>query len=225
MGSNAIPRSVEASTVLYLVRHGETEYNRQNVVQGEGIDSEINATGRAQARALARRLQSVPVDALYASALRRAKQTAEVLARPHEPLSRTYLRDLNEMNWGVLEGEPPSVEREARMGSLKSAWREGGYDRAVEKGESIRDVQRRARRAIRHVVTREAGGTVLVVTHGRYLRVLLATILHGYGLEHMQELGHSNTCVNRVVYEEGRFRADLLNCTTHLSSDGRGVSA
>lgn len=225
MNCDAIPRTANASTVLYLVRHGETEYNRRNVVQGGGIDSEINATGRDQARALAKRFQSLSVDALYASTLRRAKQTAKVLARPHQPLSQTYLRDLSEMDWGVFEGEPPSAERDARMGTIKSTWRKGAYDRAVEEGESIRDVQERARRAIRHIVAREAGRTALVVTHGRYLRVLLATILDGYGLEHMQELDHSNTCVNRVVYEEGRFRADLLNCTAHLSSNGRTVSA
>ncbi|MFB6098633.1 MAG: histidine phosphatase family protein [Salinibacter sp.] len=210
--------AADSATTLYLVRHGETEYNRRGIVQGGGIDSELNPTGQAQARALAQRLGPVPVDALYASTLRRARQTADILARPHEPVSRTYLRDLGEMDWGVFEGDPPSEEREASMEALKSAWRDGAYDRAVEGGESIRDVQERARRALRHILAREAGRTALVVTHGRYLRVLLATALDDYGLEHMPELHHSNTCVNRVVVEEGRAEAKLLNCTAHLSS-------
>ena len=218
MDDDAFLSTVNAPTTLYLVRHGETEHNRRNIIQGGGVDSELNAAGRAQAEALARRLRSVSFDALYASTLQRARQTADILARPHEPLTRTHLHDLSEMDWGVFEGEPPSEERDALMKALKSKWRDGAYDRAVEGGESIRDVQERAQRAIRHILTREVGRTVLVVTHGRYLRVLLATILDDYGLEHMQELGHSNTCVNRVVVEEGRAWADLQNCTAHLPS-------
>ena len=218
MDDDAFLSTVNAPTTLYLVRHGETEHNRRNIIQGGGVDSELNAAGRAQAEALARRLRSVSFDALYASTLQRARQTADILARPHEPLSRTHLHDLSEMDWGVFEGEPPSEERDALMKALKSKWRDGAYDRAVEGGESIRDVQERAQRAIRHILTREVGRTVLVVTHGRYLRVLLATILDDYGLKHMQELGHSNTCVNRVVVEDGRAWADLQNCTAHLSS-------
>ena len=218
MDDDAFLSTVDAPTTLYLVRHGETEHNRRNIIQGGGVDSELNAAGRAQAEALAQRLRSVSFDALYASTLQRARQTADILARPHEPLTRTHLHDLSEMDWGVFEGEPPSEERDALMKALKSKWRDGAYDRAVEGGESIRDVQERAQRAIRHILTREVGRTVLVVTHGRYLRVLLATILDDYGLKHMQELGHSNTCVNRVVVEEGRAWADLQNCTAHLSS-------
>lgn len=214
------PPAALESTVLYFVRHGETEYNRRNIVQGGGIDSTLNATGRAQAEALARRLEPVAVDAMYSSTLRRAKQTAAILARPHEPVSRTYLRDLEEMAWGIYEGEPPSPEREASMEAVKAAWRDGAYERPVEGGESIQDVQHRARRAVRHILAREGGRTALVVTHGRYLRVLLATVLDDYGLQHMDELDHSNTCVNRVVYRDGRFEADLLNCTAHLTSPG-----
>jgi len=215
---DVFPQTVDAPTTLYLVRHGETEHNRRGIIQGGGVDSELNAAGRAQAEALAQRLGTVSFDALYASTLQRAKQTADLLAPPHEPIPRTYLRDLSEMDWGVFEGEPPSAERDEAMGALKTAWRDGAYDRAVEEGESIRDVQTRAQRALRHILAREAGRTALVVTHGRYLRVLLATILDDYGLEHMQELGHSNTCVNRVVVDDGRARADLQNCTAHLSS-------
>jgi broad specificity phosphatase PhoE len=224
MSHDALSQTGDASTILYLVRHGETEHNRRGLMQGRGVDGELNAAGRAQSQALAQRLEPVSVDALYASTLQRAKQTADIVARPHEPLSRTYLRDLSEMDWGVYEGEPPSPERKEAMRALKSAWRNGAYDRAAEGGESIRDVQERAQRALRHILAQEAGRTALVVTHGRYLRVLLATLLDDYGLEDMQELGHSNTCVNRVVCEEGRARADLLNCTAHLPSDDGVVS-
>lgn len=220
MSTNGALGSAGRSTLLYLVRHGETEYNRRGIVQGGGIDSELNATGYAQAEALADRLANESVDTIYASTLRRAKQTASVLATPHEPVSKTYLRDLDEMAWGVFEGEPPSEERDEAMNAVKQAWRSGEYDRAIEGGESIADVEARARRAMNHIVTREAGNTVVVVTHGRYLRVMLATFLEGYGLSDMSDLDHSNTCVNRVAVTAGRFEAERLNCTAHLASGG-----
>lgn len=213
--------TVDRATDLYLVRHGETEYNRRDIVQGGGIDSSLNNTGRAQAEALAGRLSSESIDAVYASTLRRAKQTAEIVAGPHEPVSKTFLRDLEEMAWGVFEGDLPSPEREEAMAAVKEDWRDGHYDRAIEGGESIREVQVRARRALKHIVTREAGRTVVVVAHGRYLRVLLATVLPSYGLEDMHRLDHTNTCVNRLVCRGGDFEAELLNCTSHLPAETR----
>lgn len=210
------PSTNGAATHLYLVRHGETDENRDGVVQGSGLDPSLNDTGRAQARALARRFEDTGVDAVYASTLRRAKQTAELAARPHEPISKTYLRDLEEISWGVFEGKAPSPERDAAMQEVKKTWRAGKYDHAMEGGESIRDVQARALRAIDHVVSREAGRTVLVVAHGRYLRILLASILEDHTLSDMHRLGHDNTCVNQVVYD-GQYRPITLNCTAHLS--------
>lgn len=210
---------LDSPTTLYLVRHGETKYNRHGIMQGGGIDSTLNRTGRKQARALAQRFAPENIDALYSSTLRRAKETAEIFAGVHEPLTRTYLRSLREMDWGMFEGREPSVERDAAVDVLKAAWRNGRYDRGLEGGESIREVQDRARRALEHILFREAGRTALVVTHGRYLRVLLATLLDDYGLVDMPDLNHANTCVNHVVCEEGRGRAERLNCTAHLSTE------
>jgi probable phosphoglycerate mutase len=205
-------------TSLYFVRHGETEYNRRGIMQGGGIDSTLNDTGRRQAEHLADRLRETTFDAVYASTLRRARETADILAAPHEPIRREFLDDLQEMSWGVFEGTQPSAERDEKIGAIKSAWRNGAYDRPVEGGESILDVQERALRAVRHLMDEEAGRTILVVTHGRYLRVLLASVLEDYGLDQMHEFGHANTCVNRLVHDGDRFRADLLNCTAHLES-------
>jgi len=210
------PTDVLTKTSLYLVRHGETEYNRRGIVQGGGIDSSLNDTGRQQAEKLAQRLHSVSFDAVYASTMRRAKQTADILADPHEPVRREFLDDLQEMSWGVYEGAHPSSERDEALGAVKRDWRSGVFDRAVEGGESALEVQERANRAIRHLLSEEEGRTVLVVTHGRYLRVLLASVLDDYGLEHMHEFGHANTCVNQLLHTGESFQAELLNCTAHL---------
>lgn len=204
---------------FYFVRHGETDCNRDGILQGRGVDSSLNDTGRRQADALAKRLRPVRFDAVYASTLRRAQQTADVLAEPHESILRVDLSDLMEMDWGVLEGEGPSEKRDIAIQAAKDQWARGAYDHAVDGGESIIDVEIRAHRAVRTILkNEEPGRTILVVSHGRFLRVLLASILDGYHLGQMNEFGHANTCVNRVVYRDGTFHAELLNCTCHLDT-------
>ena len=207
-----------SETTLYLVRHGETDYNRQSIVQGRGIDAVLNETGRAQAEAVARRLAEVSFDALYTSTLRRAAETAETIARFHVGTPLHRLADLEEMAWGVFEGRliTPSVRQV--LEAIVVRWRSGEFGYRIEGGESIYDVQQRGRQAIRHILDRHPGETVLVVTHGRYLRVLLATLLDAYSLERMEEIPHANTGVNALRYREGRFEVDLLNCTAHLET-------
>ncbi len=212
-------------TTLYLVRHGETDYNRHHVVQGRGVDSVLNEMGRAQAAAVARRLAEVPFDAMYTSPLRRAAETAETIAREHNGVPIHRLAYLEEMAWGVYEGVPFSPALRKEFEGLMARWHNGEYGYRVEGGESIYDVQERGRQAIRYILDRHAGETVLVVTHGRYLRILLATLLEEYGLERMEEIPHSNTGVNALRYRNGRFEADLLNCTAHLDASASTLTS
>lgn len=209
--------SVDIMTTIYFVRHGETEYNRQGIMQGSGIDSTLNETGIAQARSLASRLAQRSVDTIYASSLQRAQQTADIVAESMGPVSRHVLDDLKEMDWGVYEGSPPSEERDQALARIKAEWHTGSFGVRVEGGESILDVQQRAVRAAHHIINEARGQTIVAVTHGRFLRVLLASILEGYDLSRMSDFGHNNTSVNRVTHQDGVFRADLLNCTAHLA--------
>jgi broad specificity phosphatase PhoE len=205
-------------TTLYLVRHGETAYNRQRIMQGRRINSHLNETGRWQAQALRHRLARIPLDALYSSTLYRAQETAAIIAQAHPGLSVHALGDLEEMSWGVLEGQAIEPHVKVTFGQMVQAWSAGQFDVRAEEGESILEVQQRAVRAIDHILAHHAGQTVLVVTHGRLLRVLLATLLPEYGLHRMEELQHANTAVNRLYHRHGRFEADLLNCTAHLEA-------
>lgn len=204
------------TTTLYLIRHGETDYNLQRIVQGRRINSNLNATGRAQAQALGRRLAGIPLDAIYSSTLRRAEETASYIATSHPGVPLHRLVDLEEMSWGILEGEPVSSRIEGALHEMHQRWKRGDFRTRVEGGESILDVQARGLRAIHHIVEQHAGQTVAVVTHGRFLRVLLATVLDEFGLERMDEIHHANTCVNHLEYTASGFRAHVLNCTSHL---------
>lgn len=204
------------ATTLYLVRHGQTEYNRLHIVQGRKINSDLNARGIEQAERLAERLSTTPLDAFYASPLRRCVQTAAAVHRYHPLAPIHLLPDLEEMSWGDLEGLPDSDYTRTVFREMYERWRQGDFDARVPGGESIREVADRAMRAFRRIVTNHADGTVLVVAHGRLLRVLLASVLPHVGLTRMQEIQHANTSVNCVVVEDGVAEAQLLNCTAHL---------
>jgi broad specificity phosphatase PhoE len=205
-------------TTFYLVRHGQTEYNRKRIVQGRGVNSDLNETGRRQAAALGERLREVPFTVAYTSPLRRAVQTTEAILQHHEGLPTFQMEDLEEMSWGRYEGSAATSDLLEAFDVLKAEWAEGRYDRPIDGGESILDVQRRALRAIEHMNERHQGETVLIVTHGRFLRVLLATLLEEYGLARMQDIKHANTAVNKVVLQAGCYEARLLNCTAHLDN-------
>ena len=207
---------MKTETHLYLVRHGETDFNKQGIVQGRGVDSPLNETGLAQAAALAKRFVANPVDAIYSSPLQRALQTAQSVAQqigineiPTDP-------GLEEMSWGVFEGQPQSEELSSAFEEMKQRWHNGEHDYAVEKGETLRQVQTRGVAAIDRILEQSSGKRVLVVAHGRFLRILLASLLSEYGIPRMEELNHSNTGVNHLVYNENGFVALSLNCTSHL---------
>lgn len=202
-------------TTLYFVRHGETEYNRRRVMQGRRINSSLNRTGQRQAEALARRFSDVALDAIYTSSLKRTIETVAPISAIHRDAVVHSLRDLDEMSWGVYEGRPWSDELEEMLDDMYSRWGRGEFDFPVEEGESILDVQKRGLLATEQIVAEHAGETVLIVTHGRFLRVLLSTILD-LGLERMNEVDHANTGVNVLTHCDGAYSSSLLNCTAHL---------
>lgn len=212
-------------TTLYLIRHGETEPNRLGIVQGRGIDAPLNDSGRQQADRLADHLATAPIQAAYTSTLCRAGETAEILLRRRrEPVTLHRWADLDEMNWGVHEGQPFRPPVSDDIARIKQDWLHGRYDVGPEKGESVREVQNRSVAAIQRIVELNSGRAVLVVSHGRMMRILLATLLTDFGLERMEEMNLDNTGVNLLHWEEGRFHAEVLNSTVHLNGKTSAIA-
>jgi broad specificity phosphatase PhoE len=209
-----------AETHLFLVRHGETEFNRQRIVQGRGVDTPLNALGLRQSEALAERATTLALDSVFASTLRRAGETARIVADRVGGLPVRLLAEIEEMSWGRYEGLSSTPERRAAFSYIMKRWGAGEYDYAVEGGESVIDVQRRGLEGIQRIVSTCRGQRVMVVTHGRFLRILLATLLPEYGLARMEELGHRNTALNHLVLADGVWEARRLDCVQHLEEAG-----
>jgi len=139
-------------TALLLVRHGETDWNADGRLQGQ-TDRPLSDFGRRQARQLADELEGEDLEAVYASDLVRARETAEIVA---ERLGLPVVLDpgLREKNWGTWEGLT-AVER----------------DRVEFVGESTQEHQERTLGALRRISERHPGDRrVLVVTHGGSMR-------------------------------------------------------
>lgn len=149
-------------TTILLARHGETDWNRQRRVQGHS-DTPLNETGRAQARALAETLDDAELDAVYASDLARARDTAQVVA-DRKGLTVTVLPELRERNFGTWEGLTDD-EILARF----PAARTGSWGDA----ETTEELAERVLGALHQIAAAHPGGHVLVVTHGGPVRALL----------------------------------------------------
>jgi probable phosphoglycerate mutase len=181
-----------APTRLFLLRHGETDYNAQGIVQGGGIDSSLNATGRAQALRFYYAYGHHPFAGLYVSSLKRTYETLAPFASLGHVLGR--LADLNEFNWGQYEGRPYDEALRTEVQPLREAWATGRLDCCIPGGESPLAVQRRALRAVETILERHRtqGGDLLVCTHGRLLCILVSGLL-GTALAQMEQYKHPNT--------------------------------
>jgi broad specificity phosphatase PhoE len=94
-----------ADTLIYLIRHGETEYNRLDRIQGRGIDAPLNEAGERQAREVGAWLNTANVDVAVSSSLLRARQTAAI-AMGMAPDEIEAIADLDELSYGAMEGIP-----------------------------------------------------------------------------------------------------------------------
>lgn len=206
-------------TRVFLVRHGETAYNRGRIMQGRRINASLNARGRAQAEALGERFSDIRLDAIYASSLRRAIETATAISdRQPESTSVRCRTAFDEMCWGRYEGRGSSPDLQNMLDHVFGEWGDGNFAYQIEGGESILEVQKRAVAGFQEVIARHQGQTILIASHGRLLRVLLASLLPEYGLSRMNDIRHHNTCVNELLVERGACRAVTLNCVRHLSA-------
>jgi broad specificity phosphatase PhoE len=155
------------ATTLVLVRHGETDWNRERRFQGRA-DQPLNEAGRDQARALAKLLHDEPVSALYTSPLRRASETAEILAETFG-LQAKPLDALLEIDVGAWEGLTIDEVRAMHPEQADEDWRSGWDD-----GETYEELSKRVVPALMELGLKHEGNQVLAVTHAGPLRAAIA---------------------------------------------------
>lgn len=212
---------LDAMGTIWLVRHGQTTANAQEIIQGPRIDSPLSELGQRQADSLARALSSEPLQAVYASPLTRARQTAEAVVRSHGApraaqgaLAVQVVPELYEMDYGRFIGQGYQAVRD-EMDQVLDAWKLGFVDQSFPGGESALLAQHRIRPFAKRLAATAREHDVAVIAHGRINRVLIAT-LTGVGLTRLEEFPQGNASITELAMEGARAVVRRLNDTSHL---------
>ncbi|WP_159565368.1 2,3-diphosphoglycerate-dependent phosphoglycerate mutase GpmB [Budvicia diplopodorum] len=161
-------------TQVYLIRHGETEWNVARKIQGQ-TDSNLTEMGETQARQAGRRLKDLGITHIIASDLGRTRQTAALLAE-YCRIEPTYDSRLRELNMGILERRDidslTPAEEQHRQLIL-----DGTPDGRIPEGESLTELSARMRAVLDECKSLPEGSKALLVSHGIALGSLLGNVL------------------------------------------------
>jgi len=200
---------------FYIIRHGQTDLNKKGIVQGRGINSPINETGRLQADAFYNHYKHVPFDRVITSTLRRTHQTVEKFINDGIPW--VQLEGLDEISWGIYEGKVQSKELVTSFDKLVSDWAEGKLDCCIDEGETPDQMKLRQAEAMEQVLEiTKNDENVLICTHGRAMRMLLC-LLTDQSYAVMDTFPHTNTALYKVDYEDGKYTIDQHYNVKHLN--------
>ncbi len=199
---------------VYLVRHGETEWNITMKAQGH-IDVPLSDHGRRQADFLGKRLAVEKFDGFYASDLTRAIETAKIISKHHN-LELEALPELRELDFGDWEGM--TIEEVAALfeDDLKRWW-ENPLSVRIPGGETVGEMAQRCLGALKQIVSRHTGGNVLIVSHGGPIRAITASILE-MDLNKYWRLRMDNACLSIIDFPEWEKGILMLfNDCSHLT--------
>jgi len=199
---------------VYLVRHGEVAWNRENSYVGR-TDLPLNETGIRQAEKLAEYFADKGITRFYCSPLRRAVQTAEIVA---SKVGSTVVKigALQEINYGAWEGLSEE-QIKSRYPDVFPAWRTDPAEVCIPEGETFNEVLERALPAFNDILARanDEGDTV-VVAHKSVNRALICAVL-GISVNRYRSLGQDNACINTVqVKGDNWLVVENINETCHL---------
>lgn len=198
---------------IYIIRHGQTDFNVKQIVQGRGINSDINDTGIQQAKLFFEAHKEIKFDIVYTSSLKRTWQTADSFISKKIPhLIRT---NLDEIDWGIFEGVEHHAGLQKEYYDIIEEWKNGNLSVKIEGGESANDLAERLLPFIEEIKNTTAQ-TILVCTHGRTLRILICLLLR-IDIAQMDNFDHQNTCLYHLSYDDNTFSLIKENDTTHLN--------
>lgn len=200
------------SKKIYLIRHGQTDFNLKGIVQGSGVDSDLNEKGREQAEAFYTMYKDVPFKKIYTSALIRTYQSVSKFITDGIPHQTE--KALNEISWGMWDGKLPTSEMHSVYWQIVNRWKEGDLEAKIEGGETPIEVRARLMPMVERLLSQE-DSPILVCMHGRAMRILLA-MLTGQALSVMDSFPHENLCLYVLEVKDGQAVILEQNNLQHL---------
>ncbi len=199
---------------IYLIRHGQTDFNKRGIVQGRGVDSDLNEVGRNQAILFFSAYKHISFDKIYLSTLKRTQQTVQPFINMGIPYEK--LLGLDELDWGEYEGKEGSEDLKRGFTEITTKWSNGDYHARFDGGESPLEVASRQLEALEYILSKQNENNILICMHGRAMRLLLCAI-SGYELCEMDTFPHQNLSLYKINYENEAFSITLFNNTDHLN--------
>ena len=197
---------------LFLLRHGETVFNAQGRAQGFS-NPKLTELGRRQAQALANAFASETLTAVYASDLKRAVETARIIAQPHG-LSVQVDPGLREINQGIFEGLSVT-QIKTQHSELVKEWMAAPDRFVMPEGESLAQVQERAWASVQRIVAAHPEGQVIAVSHNLTIMAILCRALT-MDLVHFRRLHQDLAARSTIEFGPHGPKVTLLNDTCHL---------
>ena len=202
-------------TKIILVRHGQTEWNLEMKYQGHS-DIALTEQGIYQASLVAERLKSEKVNAVFASDLSRAFQTAEIIGSKFG-LSTAAIPAFRELNFGSWEGLTYRKIGEKWQGESRQIFT-APDEVQVPGGETFRQLKDRAMAALNELVEKYKGETIVIVSHGGTIRTILCAALN-MPLNNLWSIRQDNTAVNIIEKFHDMWFVSLVNDIHHLNDD------
>ncbi|MFO0908411.1 MAG: histidine phosphatase family protein [Isosphaeraceae bacterium] len=194
-------------TRILLLRHAET--SDPDRFHGAESNIGLGERGRLQARTVAEQLAAFAPHAVYTSAMRRALETAEPIARACG-LPCSIEPELHERKMGQLSGLSRDLGR-PHYSEAKARWVRGELDYTHPGGESFAAIRDRVLPIFHRIAATEQGRTVVIVAHGVVIRVILTSILPGSGPADFERFAIDNAAINDLRHDGTTWRAEALN--------------
>ncbi|MDP3986600.1 MAG: histidine phosphatase family protein [Nanoarchaeota archaeon] len=200
---------------IYLIRHGESEGNRLGINQGQKNDFPLTENGRDQSSRVAERLAKEKICAIYSSDLRRAKETAEIICSPHKliPILDERLRERDFGDLGdkkdLLKNWKEYVKENEKRGIKEE-------DVVPPNGESDKNHWNRVNSFFEDIkLNHNSEDAIIVVAHGGTNKVTFG-VIDPFTKAEMYKIPQGNTCVNELIFENGRWEVKFINCMKHI---------
>ncbi len=197
---------------LFLIRHGLTEWNKLNRFQGSS-DIELCKEGREQAVKISKRLENYNFEAIYASDLSRAYETALHIAKPHN-ITVNKVPELREINFGEWEGLTKEEILKLKQFDFKK-WKSSPHNTVFPGEGSLNRVAQRIKCGIQNIIDRHEKGNIVVVSHGGSLKILIMTLLE-IDMKLYNKFWLGNTSLSIIEYRTDKIMLNLLNDMSHI---------
>ena len=199
-------------TKIYLVRHGQTEWNKKLTFRGRA-DIPLNEAGHMEAQALSHALKDKNIEAIYTSPLKRSIETAQPVANLFH-LEIVPVQALIDINYGDWEGLSFN-EVKKRYGEQYIRWEKSPDLIRFPNGETLDEAKERSFRAFNNIVRENPDNSILIIPHRVINKILLCALLNLTN-SHFWELKQDTGCINLIEYAEDKFVLCTMNDTCHL---------